>query len=343
MRGKEVILKAIKLEKPPRLPVAIMSGGAWTFNKKGYTLEKILDQPELAAEIIVQTNEQVRSDVVWAGSGYNNLPVRALGGKIKFRVKGTMDVQKPLIERAADIDSINLNLLKEDEGIRNVWKIAALLNQAIGDDVLIGASGWGPFTMAAQIYGVERMMRCLYKDPAEVHAVLEFASELCFRYYEGFIKVGVHILSIAEPTSSGDLISRQHFEEFALPYITRFVKRTKDAGVYNLLHICGNITNRLELIPSTGADVLSVDYKVDLGRVKEVVGTKMAFAGNVDPVGILVNGDPDRVAAVSRECIVKAGHNGNYILMPGCDLSTSVPLENVKTMIETGLNWNPRN
>ncbi|OPY58149.1 MAG: Uroporphyrinogen decarboxylase [Pelotomaculum sp. PtaU1.Bin035] len=339
MNAKEVVLRAINNEKPPRLAAAIFSGGAWTFNNKGYTLEEILGKPELAAQLIIETNGQVRSDIVWAGSGYNNLPVRALGGKIKFRPRGTPDVVEPLLKKAADVDKINLDRLEEDEGVGSLLKTTALLDRAIGDHTLIGGSGWGPFSLAAQFYGVEKMMRGLYTDQAAVHAVLEFAAEAAFRYYVGFVKAGARILSIAEPTASGDLISRPHFEKFTLPHLIRFIGRTKEAGALNLLHICGNITNRLDLIPGCGADVLSVDYKVDLARVKETVGDRLAFAGNVNPVDVLENATPAEVAAVSRQCIEKAGRDSNFILMPGCDISTGVPMENAQAMIETGLNW----
>jgi uroporphyrinogen decarboxylase len=183
------------------------------------------------------------------------------------------------------------------------------------------------------------MMQGIYKDQSAVHAVLEFAAEASFRYYEPFVSAGARLISVAEPTASGDLISRQHFEEFALPYLQKLMLRIKAAGGINLLHICGNITNRLDLIPSSGAEVLSVDYKVDLSRVKEVVGAELAFAGNVNPAGVLLSGTPDEVAAASRECIEKAGQESSFVLIPGCDLSPRVPIENVRAMIETGRNW----
>ncbi len=338
MKPKEVVLTAINGQKPSRVPVAILSGGAWTFNNRGFTLEEVLDQPELMARIIVETNEQVKSDIVWPGSGYNNLSVRALGGKIKFRPRGVPDVVEPLLKGAGDVDRINPERLREDEGVSNLWQVTALVDRAIGEDTLVGFSGWGPFSLAAQLYGVERLMRDIYKDKPAVHAVLELATEISFRYYEAAIRAGARILSIGEPTASGDLISRQHFEEFVLPYLDIYMKRTKEAGGLNLLHICGNITNRLDLIPGCGADVLSVDYKVDLVRVREAVGSKIAFAGNVNPVAVLEVATPEEVVAVSRECIETVGLEGNFILMPGCDLSPGVPQENIKALIETGLN-----
>lgn len=339
MSAKGILLKAINLEKPARIPVTLLSGGAWTFNNRGYALADVLEKPELMAEIIVETNEKVRSDVVWAGSGYNNLPIRALGGKIKFRAKGAPDVQEDLLETASAVDKLDLNRLGEDEGVRGLWETTAMLDRAIGERTLVGASGWGPFSLAAQVFGVEKMMRGMFKDKAAVHAVLEFATELSFRYYEPFIKAGARILSVGEPTSSGDLLSRRHFIEFALPYQKKFMQRVKAIGALSLLHICGDITDRLDLIPDSGADVLSVDFKVDLAQAKAVVGTKIAIAGNVNPVSPLENGTPAEVAAAARDCIEKAGQDGNFILTPGCDIPPGVPPENIRAFIETGLRW----
>lgn len=339
MKPKEIALAAITHGRPSRIPAVLFSGGAWTFNNRGLTLEQAVADPELMARVIAETNAVVESDIIWAGSGFNNLPVRALGGQVKWRARGTMDVLEPLLETADNIDRIDLDRLGGDQGIANVWEAAGLLDRAIGDDVLIGACGWGPFTLGAQFFGVEKMMSKIYRDHKAVHAVLEFATEASFRYYEGFIAQGARIISIAEPSSSGDMISRRHFEEFTLPYLTDFVKKIREAGALTLVHICGKTTRYLNLIPDTGADVYSVDYKVDLAEVREVFGTRLAFAGNVNPAGVLVSGTPAEVAAAARECIEKAGQDGNYILMPGCDLSPKVPLANIRALIETALNW----
>jgi len=335
VRPKDNVLAAIRLEKPSRIPAVLFSGGAWTFNNKGLTLEQVVLKPGLMAQVIVETNAEVGSEIVWAGSGFNNLPVRALGGQVKWQAKGTMNVQEPLFKTVADIDKYHPDLLDQDEGIANIWEVASLLDQAIGNEVLIGACGWGPFTLGAQFFGVERMMSSIYKDKKAVHAVLDFATEVSFRYYDTFRRKGARIISVAEPSASGDMISRRHFEEFVLPYLTDFIRRTKQAGALNLLHICGKTTRYLDLIPGTGADVFSVDYKVDLAAVQKAIGAKMAFAGNVNPAGVLVNGTPAEVGAAARECIERAGKDSNFILMPGCDLSPSVPLANIQAMIET--------
>ncbi|MDS1030768.1 uroporphyrinogen decarboxylase family protein [Bacillota bacterium LX-D] len=341
MNSKEIVLKALNLQKTPRLPVSLLSGGAWTFNRKGFTLEKALALgAEQAAEIIAETNELVKSDIVWPGSGYHNLAIRAIGGKIKFRAKGTPDIQEVLLTEAGDVDTIKLEGLQEDAEINVLVETARVLSKTIGEWTLVGASQWGPFTLAGHVYGVERLMRNIYKDRQAVHAVLEFTSELCFRYLELFVDAGAEIISIADPTASGDMISRGQFQEFALPYLKRVVERVEAKGVAVSIHICGNISDRLDLIPSTGAKNISLDYKVDLEKAREQVGDKMAFSGNMDPVAVMQDASPAGVRAACIECLRKAGPNSSYILMPGCDIPPAVPLENICAMVETAWNFN---
>jgi uroporphyrinogen decarboxylase len=333
---RETIAALIKLEKTPRLPVSLLSGGAWTLNRGGLTMERALaEQPQRLAEVIADTNEQVGCDIIWPGSGYHNLAIRGAGGVIKFRTKGTPDVMAPLILDLAHIDYTLVERMKDDPGIRLLAETAGILAREIGGHTVVGTSQWAPFTLGGLAFGVERMMRAVYKDKAAVHAVLEFAAELCFAYLEPYIDAGISIISLADPTASGDLVSREQFAEFALPYLARVGAKVKARGVWLVVHICGNTTNRLDLIPQTGADIMSVDYKVDLSAARLILGGKIAFAGNMNPVTVMQKETPQGVAEACRQSVAKAGASAGYLLMPGCDIPPSVPIENVKAMVET--------
>ena len=340
MTSKEIIQRVIKLEKTPRLPVSLLSAGAWTLNQSGLTLEQALAVgPQRIAESIAKTNEIVGCDIVWPGSGYHNLAIRGIGGRIKFRVKGTPDVQEPILRDNWAAEQISTKRVQEDRGIRVLVEAARLLSKSIGDKTVVGTSQWAPFTLGGMAFGVENLMRGVRKDKAAVHAVMEFAADLCFDYLEPFIDAGVSMISLADPTASGDLISREQFIEFSFPYLKRVADRIRARGVWVIVHICGNTTNRLDRIPETGAQIMSVDYKVALSDVRRILDGKIAFAGNLNPVTIMQKETAEGVAAASRDVIGKAlsqsGTAAGYILMPGCDIPPSVPIENVKTMVQT--------
>lgn len=331
MNSREIALKALNLEETPRLPVSLFSGGVWTFNRQGLSLEDVLGKPKLSAEVIAESNEEVKSDIVWAGSGFHNLVVKSFGGKIKFRKNGAPDVQEALLKDVLDIDKLRIQKLFEDDEINSLWETAKILHKNIG------ASQWVPFTLAGAFYGVERIMRSIYKDEAAARRVIDLTSEIVYQYLLNFVKAGAEIISIADPTASGDLISTKQFEKFSLPYLQKVTKRLQDNGAKVFIHICGNITNRLDLILKTGADVVSVDYKVDLTKVREIVKGKMAFAGNMNPVAVMKNASTEEVRNECAKCIEKSGNLG-FILMPGCDIPHNVPFENIKAMVDIAHN-----
>lgn len=336
MTSREIIERALRLEPTPRLPVSLLSAGAWTLNRHGLTLERALSAgPERLAEVIAGTNEAAGCDIVWPGSGYHNLAIGAVGGRIKFRAKGTPDVLEPLLRGASDAERVPLARLREDPGIRALVDAAAILSRRIGASTVVGTSQWAPFTLGALAYGAENVMRGIFKDRPAVHAVLGFAAELCFAYLEPFIEAGVSMISLADPTSSGDMVSREQFLEFSLPYLSQVAARVKARGVHLLVHICGNTTTRLEDVAAAGAEIMSVDYKVDLAAARCSLGGRIAFAGNMNPVTIMQSQTPAGVAAACEACIRAAGEGPGYVLMPGCDIPPSVPIENVRAMVET--------
>jgi uroporphyrinogen decarboxylase len=336
MTSKEIIQRLIKLKPTPRLPVSLLSAGAWNLNQSGLTLEKaLMAGPQRIAEVIAKTNQIVGCDIVWPGSGYHNLAIRGIGGRIKFRIKGTPDVQEPLLSGNWAARTIAAKRVQEDEGIRVLVEAARLLATSIGDKTVVGTSQWAPFTLGGLAYGVENLMRNMRKDKPAVHAVMEFATELCLDYLEPFIDAGVAMISLADPTASGDLISRDQFIEFSFPYLKRVAEKIRARGIWVTVHICGNTTNRLDRIPEAGAHIMSVDYKVNLSDVRRTLNGKIAFAGNLNPVAIMQKETAQGVAAASLDAISKAGVTGGYLLMPGCDIPPSVPIENVKAMVET--------
>lgn len=341
MNSREIVLDVItpgKGESRPRISVSLLSGGTWTFRQKGLDLKDILDHPENAAPIIAAINDKVHSDIVWPGSGYHNIPAHIFGGKLKFRPHGNIDVVEPAFRKISDIDTADVGLIDKHPWIGAIRSMIRQVDALTGKQVLVGTSAWGPFTLAGQFYGVEKLMSGLYKDKPGIHALLEFITEVCYRYLSPAIAQGALLLSVAEPTASGDLISIQHFEEFAAPYLKRLIQRLKQDGALITLHICGNIQDRLGLAPELGVDLLSVDYKVNLAAAAGVLAGRVALAGNMNPV-LLKDSLPDAVSAKAREILEIAGDYPRFILMPGCDIPPAVPLANLQALFQTGFSW----
>lgn len=342
--GKQLVLQAFNLQETERVPAVIFGGGMWIMRDSGNTFEGLIGKPEAMAEMVIRANEKIQSDMVFVGSGYNNVHARCLGGKIKFRPVGAPDLEEPIVNGPEDLERLDLDRLRDDEVINTIWRATELVHRAVGEEVLVTATAWGPFSLAAQLYGVERLMHSIFKNRGMVTACLEFATEMLLKFYEPMIKGGyLGAVSLADATASGDLISRKQFAEFAVPYLRKFTDRVKEWGGTTFLHICGDTNNRLDLFPETGAACIALDSKVDLALAKATIGGRMCVAGNVNPVVVLERGTPGQVEEAAAECIHKAGRGGGFVLLPGCDIPPTVPLENIRAFIGTTRKVRPAN
>ncbi len=334
MEPREIVLEAFELREPERVPATLFGGGVWTIFNSGNNFLSFKGQPKKYAEVILETQRRLDSDIVYVGSGYNNFHAAALGGRMKVREVGAPDLEAPLIHNPEDLDALNIEGVDEDEVIATVREAARIVAKKIGKDYVVTATAWGPFTLAAQLRGVEALMYGVYKQPDFVKKIIALSADVVNRFYEPLIADGViEMVSIADPTASGDLISRKHFESFALPALKKMIGNFSRKGTRTLLHICGNTRDKIDLIGTIGADCFSLDSKVELSFAKEQLKGKMCIAGNVDPVKVMNQGTAEDVKRTSEKCIQDAAPGGGYVLMPGCDIPPTVPYENIKTMI----------
>jgi uroporphyrinogen decarboxylase len=339
MNPKDIVLEAFEGGEPERIPAAIFGGGMWTIHNSNNTFLDLIDNPEKYAKVVVSTAHQLRSDIVYVGSGYNNFLAAALGGKIKIRRMGAPDLAAPLVNAPEQLDGLELEKVDEDDVINNIREATRIVNNKIGNKYLVTTTSWGPFTKAANLRGVEALMRDVFKNPAFVKTVVDYSVGLLERFYEPLIEDGtLQVISLADPTASGDLISKNQFVDYALDPLKRFIKDMKKKGAETLLHICGNTSDKLHEIADSKAVCFSLDHKVDLANAKKELKNKICIAGNVNPVAVLNNGTPQDVKKASENCIRKAAEGGGYILMPGCDIPPTVPLENLRAFINASRN-----
>ncbi|MCC7360618.1 MAG: uroporphyrinogen decarboxylase family protein [Anaerolineales bacterium] len=336
MRPKDAILAALEMKPSQGVPTTLYGGGVWTIRHWQKQFGEMIADPRAYADMLIRTNEELRSPIVYVGSGYNNYLAAAVGGRIKERPLGAPDLEEALVKDDVDaLVNVDVATIENDPVVQNLRQAARLVAKAIGDDVIVTVTAWGPFTLAGQMYGVEAFMKATFKKPDQVHKMLNFATRLLKQFYAPLLEERViPMLAIADPTGSGDLISDRIFRAFSLPYLQPLIAWAKSYDAHTWLHICGNTTDKLESIAETGASCFSLDYKVDLAAAKQKVGGKITLAGNIDPVSILNQKGPHEVRAAALACITAASQGGGFILTSGCDLPPTIPMENLRAMLD---------
>jgi len=340
-QAREIVRDAFHMKKPERPPVGVCLGGSWPFFAEKVSLRELLDSPPArAAEIFYRVNASIGADFVTVGTGATALLIEALGGEIRFTPSGAPEITSLLINTGGDINKLDIDAALKSERLAWLKEVAVETARLNTDAKSLFVSGRAPFTLAGQLAGLEKLSKSLYKDKAFAEKLLAFTEELSVAYFEFMLEVnGLDGIFIADPSASGDVVSVKHFEEFILPRLTGLVNRLKPHGKLSLIHICGNITDRLRLLPQTGIQMVSVDSKVDLKTAKEILDGKIGLAGNVDPVSVIEERTAEQVFADSVRCLNAAAKDGGFMLLPGCDLSAKASAENVRAFARAVYEW----
>jgi uroporphyrinogen decarboxylase len=340
---RETILKAFEGGKAERVPVTLFGAGMWSIKDYGTSFEELSNNADKMVDMCVTEAAKIRSDVVYVGSGYNNFHAEALGKKfgvgIKYREIGAPDLTDHFVHSEEDIAKLDMTDLFKEPVIKTVMDATLRVKEKIGRQYLVTMTCWGPFTLAARFVGEEAFMKYTFKKPSFVEKMVDFCADLLIKLYEPLVNSGLEVLSIADPTASGDLINPKQMERFAVTPLKKMSDWAKSRNAHTILHICGNTSDRLDQFPRTGCSVIFFDQKVDIARAKEVLFGKMCFGGNVAPVHVLLNKTAPEVEAACREVIEIAGKDGGFVLVPGCDIPPTIPYENLKVFHDVALNW----
>ncbi|MFB3766547.1 MAG: MtaA/CmuA family methyltransferase [Methanotrichaceae archaeon] len=254
-----------------------------------------------------------------------SLEAEALGCRLDWgSINRTPSVKKNAASMPDEF-KISESLLEQGR-IPAVLKATEILQERLGDKIVINAKVTGPFTIAGHVFGVSNFLSWIKTNPGHVHEAMSRTVEVTKVLSKAFVDHGADVISISDPTSSGDLLSGGYYEEFVFPY-------HKDAAgslkVPSALHICGNTLELLPYIKNTGFDAYSFEEKIDVLLAKKILGDEISLIGNIAPVGTMLQGTPEKVTAEAMNCM----RDGVDILSSGCTLSPLTPLDNIRALV----------
>jgi MtaA/CmuA family methyltransferase len=335
VHGKHLVRAVLRGERVPRVPVGPLAvhfcaGGA------GYTLRQYTTDAGALADSVIRYYERFRPDAVWV-SADTWVSAEAMGARV-----GSVDddqplggVGEPLIRTASDIGRIG----RPDVGTQGRYPLMLeALRRVVGalgrDVFVVGCFDQYPFSLAAALMGIGELMVKVVDDPPFVQALMERCAEYAVAYGRAMAEAGADLLSGGD--SPAGLIGPRLYEELALPFEQQVIRGLRDLVRTPVsLHICGRATPLLGRMVASGADVIEVDQQVDLGEACRVVGSAVTLWGNLDPVGVLAQGTPARVAEAVRNAhaqVAAAGH-GRWVLSSGCTLAVGTPAANLEALI----------
>ena len=191
----------------------------------------------------------------------------------------------------------------------------------------------GPFSLAARLLDVTEIMMDCYDEPDMVHTVLEKATAFLIEYAKAYKAAGANGIMMAEPVAG--LLSPALEEEFSSPYVKQIVEAVQDDSFIVIYHNCGdNVLRMTESILSTGADAYHFGNSIDMTDMMAKMPADVPVMGNVDPAGVLRQGNPDTVREATLAVMEKCCTYPNFVISSGCDIPPATPWENIEAFFE---------
>ncbi len=197
-------------------------------------------------------------------------------------------------------------------------------------DAAIACYVIGPFTLAAELVGAEDMAINTIRDRDFATAAIAFACDVICRYAEEMAQ-RADIVTVLEP--SAVMLSSATFRDFVSGALRRLSAVITSRSASPVLHICGNTTHLWSEMAECGAEGFSLDAPVDLRAAASVVHPDQVLFGNVDPVGMMLEGDAADVNAACLTLLEKMEGVTNFVLASGCDLPADTPPANIAQLV----------
>jgi hypothetical protein len=213
--------------------------------------------------------------------------------------------------------------------------------EVVGPDRHLG--GWigDAFSFAVHWFpSIGDAMMALAEDPQRFLALVSYYEEACIESARAQIRLGgMESISISSPYAGSSLISTQSYEELVLPQLTRIAAALRPEPAFTYVHTCGFLSDRLELVASSGVDGIEcMDPpplgNVELGEAKRRVGGSVFLKGNLDSVNVLLKGTDEQVDRAIMHCLAAGMPGGGYILSTACSVAPGVPPNRVRRLAE---------
>jgi len=247
------------------------------------------------------------------------------GAKIEFPQDGLPVSSEPLID-----ESTNLGTLRKpnpETGPRMLDRLHAIrvMRDKVADEIPV--MGWveGALAEAGDLRGITNVLMDIFERSEWLKELLDICTDVAVEFARAQIEEGAHIIGLGDAIASQ--VSPATYIEYALPYEQRIFRVVHENGALARLHICGDTGALVPYMVQSGADIIDLDWMVDIKAAAEKYTDRVSFCGNFDPVAVMLQGRPEDVYQATQKCMLDGGKNS--ISAAGCEIPDGTPHENL--------------
>ena len=338
MNGFQRVNAALKGEWPDKRPV-VLHNFMLAAKEAGFTMKQYYSSPENAAKAHIQAVEKYGLDgVLWDID--TAVLASAVGVPLDFPENEPARVHKPRLVNLEEAEELEIQDITNNHRIQVSVEGMKILKKYFGDEIYLrGNADQASFSLASMMRTPAEWMVDLIMNPELCHKLLGYCTQAVKQFIRLLADAGSHMISNGDSPAGPEMISPEHYVEFALPYEKQIVDYSHELGLPYMLHICGDTGLILDEMPKSGLDAVELDYKTDMHKIHNAYKDRITLSGNIDPSGVIAFGSPALVAKKTLELLELYKDSPRFILNAGCAIPPLAPEENIRRMVETARNF----
>lgn len=335
MTGYEKIKRVLDGEKIGETPIMLhnfMSAA----RECGYTMREYRESAKAIARSHIDTARKYGLDGILVDID-TCMEAYAVGVPVDFpedepaRVTGPASDQIEVL-----IEAMDPQRLVRDDRVKILMEAIHLIKREVdGELFLRGNCDQMAFSLAMLSYGMEDFMADLLDEDCEedIFRLMDRAYEVHLTFHKMMHEAGADMTSFGDSSCGPDLISREMYRKYAMPYHQRLRNDLAALGIRCLCHICGNTDRIMEDLAGVGFGAVEIDYKTDVVRAAALLKGKSVMFGPIDPSGMFYFGTPETIAAETRR-VLNIFQGEGLVIGAGCALPATTPEANIRAFVE---------
>ena len=287
--------------------------------------------PELAAEVTIQPVDIIGVDAAIIFSDILVIP-EAMGMHLKMH-----EEQGPVFDAPirTETDANNLKQISANEDLKYVLDAISLTKKELNGRVpLIGFSGapWTLLAYMAEGHGSKifsNVKKLIYNNPELAHKLLNRLTDAVADYLSAQISSGADAVQIFD-TWAG-ILSPRDYLVFALKYVNQVIEKIIRNGE-PIIYFPKGVHYRMRTIADCGADVIGVDWTIDLAKARDKIGAKVAIQGNLDPT--VLYAEPNFIKREAKKVLLSYGNGPGHIFNLGHGILPDVDPGHAKALVD---------
>ena len=181
-----------------RMPIKLFS--PYIGMNFGASYQDAFVEAKSRAHWLIESYKRFGQDGLSVNYRIDGIPV-AFGAESTYDPLGIPMIKENILKDFSEIDQLDLEKIRfeNDPNAQTAFEAVQIIQDELNDEIFTGVGLMGPFTTAANLAGVEIILKSMRKDKEGLHKLLDFAADITIEVGRKFVENQIGI-GLAEPT-----------------------------------------------------------------------------------------------------------------------------------------------